>query len=94
MLAKRRDFHVGFLWAVGGMCVVLLVYSYSLPARVQCRTFPFHLELRQGSKQVVKHWLLNLGGFSPNLQPLLDGCLSLAASHMCLSLGHPSLHLY
>lgn len=30
---------------------------------------------------------LNLEGFGPNLQPLLDGCSSLALSHTCLSLA-------
>lgn len=30
---------------------------------------------------------LNLEGFGSNLQPLLDGCLSLALSHTCLSLA-------
>lgn len=38
---------------------------------------------------VVKCWLLNLEGFSPNLQPLLHGCLSLAPFYTCLPLGHP-----
>ena len=79
-----QGFSCGFFWAVGGVRVVLPVYSYSFPA---CVSLPRGVEKIAG--QVVKHWLLNLEGFSPNLQPLLHGCLSLAPSHMSLSLGLP-----